>query len=281
MAAQTRFVRALKLTVALSVFLAGVALSAQPEPEIPEGSAAEGSAAEEVADGSGTAEAERGEEGSGGAEQAEPEGSGEVSEAEPAQEPDPVEERLSPEQAAAEFIAATVVSHAELLIPRSRDPRLTLLRAGGANAEVADVLGVELIELTAPDSLTEIRASLDEARTSLLVEADRLSAETSVFADRANALFDQLLGLETAHPFLAFQLSAAQHLASEKATERDTIRAESVFATAAVAYADARLQVLETEVSAEIADQLEEANSEIEADQLRQEQELRASQALT
>ncbi len=255
----------------MSIVLLGVALAAQSEPEPIGGSGevdvAEGSAETEDLESDGSGEVPIAE------------GSGEVEVPEPAPEPAP--EPLSPEHAAAQRVAGGIVAQAEILVPRARDPRLTLLRAGGASAEVADVLGVELIELTATDSLNEIRASLQQAQVSLGAELQSVSAATTELTARANALFDRILELESPRPFLALQLSAAQHLAAERAQERAAIRSELVFTETALAYADTRWEVLNTEVSEEIADDLQEANSEIEAERQRAEAESEITDAVS
>ena len=170
-------------------------------------------------------------------------------------------------------LAAHVVAQASAIPRRHRDSRIASLRAGGASAEIAEALGVELIALTGDESIRELLEELRQHRTSL--EADRalIAAQISALVSRANLLFDELHAAARPHPFAAFQLVAAQHMVQSAARDRDTLNAEAEFTDEAIDYAIQRIEVLATDVSAEVSSELAAASTEIEADRVRLEEE--------
>ena len=260
----TRF-RLASLLAALGVVFAALAVGAQPKSL--DGDAEElREAADAMADGSGEESAAAEGSADPGASRTElrfapaAEGSGEA-------EPEP------PEESAAEDVAAHVVAQAAALPRRVRDPRVALLRAGGAEAEIAEVLGVELIELTSQESVSRILDELRLRRISLGADRELASSQVSTLAARANFLFDELQRVGEPRPFAAFQLLAAQEMVGSASSDRDVLDAEIAFTDEAVEYVIRRMQVLATEVSAEVSSELAAASTEIEAERVRLEQE--------
>ena len=252
----------MSVLAAVAVVTIAWIVAAQPAPEPAEGSADE--APEVLAEGSGARLHVR-------VSAPEPvpaaEGSGEASAA-------------SAEAVAATELAGHVIDVASGLPREARDPRLTLLRAGGASVEVADLLGVELIALTTEPTLIELRESLNARRASFEEERATADADLSVFALRANLLFDELERAVEPRPLLALQLVAARSLVESTARERDRLIRELRFVDDAIRYCDGRLEVLANEVSDEVSDDIVAVSSEIAAERERLEQETQITDAL-
>ena len=181
---------------------------------------------------------------------------------------------------AAVVLARDVVSTA-LAVPRTmRDPRIALLRAGGASADLAEVLQVDLIALTAESSLNEVRQDLQRHLDSLWEDRELLSDQVSRLARHANFLFDILNETEVPRPLLVAQLVSARALVNSVARERDRVSQEIRFTEEAIAYCEQRSQLLATEVSEELSNELEAATSEIAAERERLEQETEITDAV-
>lgn len=185
--------------------------------------------------------------------------------------PDPLEVRAA--RASAEQVRAT----ARALVPRPRDPRLALVRAGEATAELADVLGIPLVDLTDETALRARAAEFHQLEQTLAAELAGVRASYSAVVRLANRAYRSLRVGRQPNPVLSARVVGYRGIAASLAARAWELERDRALAGAAVELLNSRVELVRT---AATADGITGQTAEIEAERQRLQQETAVTDAV-